>query len=409
MSDFKPKTSSYKHCHGCHLPVTQPRLKNGQSAVCPQCRSLLYRGGHASLDGNLAIAITCLMLFLPSCYYHFIHIHLLGMDIKATLLTGIWGMFKADFDFLAIVVLFCSLIAPLIVCGAVITAHYAFYKRSFRLLKNAMSMLKHLKHWMMIDVYLVSVAIACFKLRDYADIFIGPALYCLILLQILTILLIIRTRPSQYWQAWKNERSYQFDQFDYHCTDCDLSQPPGSHCARCHAPQHTIKPHVFSHTWAYLLTALFALVPANYLAISVFTTNGQRAEDTIFSGVATLVGNGFYGIAAIIFIASIAVPVAKIVGLLFILIVTHCWPHRWQKERMAIYFVVKWIGKWSVMDLFVISIMMTLIDRGQILNFMPGMGAVAFAFVVIFTMLAAESFDPRVIWSTPQTNTQYGK
>lgn len=73
---------------------------------------------------------------------------------------------------------------------------------------------------------------------------------------------------------------------------------------------------------------------------------------------------------------------------------------------MMIYFAVKWIGKWSVMDLFVISIMMTLIDRGQILDFTPGLGAVAFGLVVVFTMLAADSIDPRLIWDQPQKQSE---
>ena len=105
-----------------------------------------------------------------------------------------------------------------------------------------------------------------------------------------------------------------------------------------------------------------------------------------------------YGIAIIIFVASIVVPVAKILGLGYLLLCVQFKRTVFHRQRMSIYIAVKWIGKWSVMDLFVISIMMTLIDRGQILDFTPGLGAVAFGLVVVFTMLAAESFDSRLIW-----------
>lgn len=149
---------------------------------------------------------------------------------------------------------------------------------------------------------------------------------------------------------------------------------------------------------AYLVAATIAIFPANLIPISILITNGQRLEDTIFSGVASLVRSGMYGIAIIIFVASIVVPVVKILGLAYIMLCIKFKRSVFRRQRMMVYFAVKWIGKWSVMDLFVISIMMTLVDRGQILDFTPGYGAVAFGLVVVLTMLAAESIDPRLIW-----------
>jgi paraquat-inducible protein A len=151
-------------------------------------------------------------------------------------------------------------------------------------------------------------------------------------------------------------------------------------------------------TWAYLVAATIAIFPANLIPISILITNGQRLEDTIFSGVASLVKNGMPGIAVIIFVASIVVPVAKIIGLAYLLLAIQFKRKVFHRQRMIIYFVIKWIGRWSMMDLFVISIMMTLVDRGQILDFTPGYGAVAFGIVVVLTMLAAESIDPRLLW-----------
>ncbi len=104
------------------------------------------------------------------------------------------------------------------------------------------------------------------------------------------------------------------------------------------------------------------------------------------------------GIAIIIFTASIIVPVAKILGLGFILFCIHTRNRIYQRFEMKLYGIVQWIGKWSMMDLFVIALMVALIDRGQILDFTPGPGAVAFGLVVVLTMLAAESLDSRLIW-----------
>ena len=217
----------------------------------------------------------------------------------------------------------------------------------------------------------------------------------------------------RYWERWQPEATYPFRHKDVHCHNCHLSQPEGSHCQRCQKPLLHRKPHSIQKTWACLIAAAFAIVPANYIPISILFTSGQRLEDTILSGIATLITKDMQGIALIIFIASIIVPIAKILGIGCILIFIQLRKKAFRKQLMVIYFVVKWIGKWSVMDIFVISIMMTLVDRGQILNFSPGYGAIAFGVVVVLTMLATHSLDPRLIWDDtphpPMTSTNSGK
>lgn len=385
-------------CQGCELPVDLISVEKGSSAYCPRCGTQLYRGGNPSLTGNLAIAITCLMLFIPSHFFDFISIRLFGVLIPATLPSGILALMDEGFVALALLVLFCSSLAPLLVCSSVVFAHIALHQRWFRLLKYSLNTVQRLKPWMMIDVFLVSVAISCFKLQDYSDIFVRPGLVGLLLLQLFTVLLITRVSVRRYWEAWHQESLYSLHEKQVHCHTCHLSQPEASHCIRCDTPLHHRKPFALQKTWAYLMAAGIAIFPANLIPISILITNGQRLEDTIFSGVASLINNGMHGIAVIIFVASIVVPVAKILGLAYILLCIHFKRTIYHRQRMTIYFFVKWIGKWSVMDLFVISIMMTLVDRGQILDFTPGYGAVAFGMVVVFTMLAAESIDPRLIW-----------
>ena len=258
----------------------------------------------------------------------------------------------------------------------------------------------------MLDVFLVSIAVSCFKLQDYSDIFIGTGLYGLILLQIFILMLVARISVRRYWEQWQAESTYTFKHKDVHCHNCHLSQPEGTHCQRCHKALHHRKPHSLQKTWACIIAATLAIFPANLIPISILFTNGQRLEDTIFSGVATLITRDMQGIALIIFIASIIVPVAKILGISCILICIQLGKKAFRKQLMVIYFAVKWIGKWSVMDIFVISIMMTLVDRGRILNFSPGYGAVAFGIVVVLTMLATDCLDPRLIWDESPKKAQ---
>ncbi|MDV7104379.1 paraquat-inducible protein A [Vibrio sp. TH_r3] len=388
-------------CKGCELPVAVETLPAGKTAYCPRCNTKLYRGGKNNLTGNIAIAITCLLLFVPSHFFPFISIRLIGMMIPATLPSGTLTLMEEGFIALGLLILFCSSIAPLLVSVCVLIIHAALRKRWFFAFKQALSTVHFLKQWMMLDVFLVSVAISCFKLQDYSDIYVGVGLYGIILLQLFSLLLISRVSVKRYWQAWKSDTSFHVSDKVVHCSHCHLSQPEAQKCLRCHSVLYHRKPYSIQKTWALLIAAAVFTIPANVIPISIFFNNGQRVEDTIFSGVASLIVRDMHGIALIIFVASIIVPAAKIIGLGYILISIQCKQRILKKQRMFIYFVVKWIGKWSVMDLFVISIMMTLVDRGQILNFAPGFGAVAFGAVVVLTMLATESFDPRLIWDNP--------
>lgn len=399
------KPSSIRLCDGCELPVDLIAVERGKSAYCPRCNTKLYRGGTPSLSGNLAIAITCLLLFIPSHFFDFISIRLFGVLIPATLPAGVFTLFQEGFVMLSILIIFCSSIAPLVVCSSVVSAHLALKYHNFKLLKKSLALVQHLRPWVMIDVFLVSIAISCFKLQDYSDIMVGPGLIGLLLLQVSTVLLVTRVSVRRYWEVFEPEDKYSSIEKTLHCHHCHLSQPEGEACLRCHSPIHHRKPFSVQKTWAYLIAASIAIFPANLIPISILLTNGKRLEDTIFSGVASLVKNGMPGIAIIIFVASIVVPVAKILGLSYLLLAIQFKRKIFHRHRMTLYFVIKWIGRWSMMDLFVISIMMTLVDRGQILDFTPGYGAVAFGIVVVLTMLAAESMDPRLIWDNyPNAN-----
>lgn len=389
--------STARLCPGCDLPVMPNVALRGQSAYCPRCKTRLYRGGFTRFTGEFAIALACLILFIPAHIYPMITIRLFGQMIPATLPAGTITL-APEFPAVAFLILFCSTIAPLLVTLAVMTAQVSLKIQHFRLFKSSMWIIQHLKHWAMYEVFLVSLGISCFKVQDYADIYVGPGLVSLVILQILMLLLLTRISPTRYWEAWQPETTHNPDELVHHCHSCHLSQGANSHCTRCHSPLHARLPHSIQKTWAYLISATIFIFPANLFAISIFLNNGKRAEDTIFSGVAHLIKTGMPGIAAIIFIASIVVPVAKIVGLAYILLCIQFKRRIHHRFRMRLFRIIQWIGKWSMMDLFVISIMVALIDRGQILDFTPGPGAVSFGIVVVLTMFAAESLDSRLIW-----------
>ena len=193
------------------------------------------------------------------------------------------------------------------------------------------------------------------------------------------------------------------------CHECHLqvfmpSQVKRQRCPRCYARLFFRIPNSIQRTWALLMTACVLIIPANLLPISSLTSTGNTTPDTIMSGTIALANSNNLGIAIIIFIASILVPLFKILGLILILLSVQRQIYITPKRRLTLFNMIHWIGKWSIMDLFVISIMVAVINRGNLLTIEPGPGATCFGLVVVLTILAAESFDTRLIWDLEHNN-----
>ncbi|MCH7373244.1 MULTISPECIES: paraquat-inducible protein A [Aeromonas] len=184
------------------------------------------------------------------------------------------------------------------------------------------------------------------------------------------------------------------------CHTCGLlvRYQAGTVCPRCHSKLQMRIPRSLASSWGLLALATFMLLPANLLPITHFYTKGLLQSDTIFSGIISLYNSHMSGIATIVFLASIVVPVGKILGLGWI-----CWqlqrakPVR-RRRQLIMYRIIDFIGRWSMLDLFVISLMMALVDRGVLLNVLAGPGATAFGCVVLLTMMSARMLDTRLLW-----------
>lgn len=186
---------------------------------------------------------------------------------------------------------------------------------------------------------------------------------------------------------------------------CDMSRTP-SNCERCGAALHRRKVGSLARTWAYMLAALVFYIPANVLPVMNTSMLGSGADSTIMSGVLEFWQHGAWDIALIIFIASIAVPGIKFVSLT-LLLVTVQRNSRWaRKERSKLFRFVEVIGYWSMLDVIVVALVAALVKFQALGNIEPRLGILFFGLVVVFTMLAAMSFDPRLIWEHPRNEEQ---
>jgi paraquat-inducible protein A len=189
------------------------------------------------------------------------------------------------------------------------------------------------------------------------------------------------------------------------CHSCRLvsKRPPNTgqrplNCPRCGAHLHRRKPDSIARTWALLIAGYILYLPANLLPVTITTSIGYTQSDTIISGVIYFMTSGSWHIALIILIASVVVPVIKLLILTFLLISVQ-WRWRWRPgERTRLYRLTEAVGRWSMVDIYVVTIMVALVRLGALASVQVGPGAKYFAAVVVTTMLAAASFDPRLIW-----------
>ncbi len=186
------------------------------------------------------------------------------------------------------------------------------------------------------------------------------------------------------------------------CRSCTLvmrsRSPRASACPRCGAAVHLRQPASVLRTWALLISAAVLYVPANTLPMMHTNSLFGAQSDTILSGVVYFWQSGSWYLALIIFLASIMLPLLKMIALAWLLASVQL-RSRWQPDRRArIYRMMALIGRWSMLDIYVVAIVVTLAQAGLVASAEPGAGAIAFGGVVVLTMLAVMSFDPRMIW-----------
>jgi paraquat-inducible protein A len=189
------------------------------------------------------------------------------------------------------------------------------------------------------------------------------------------------------------------------CQSCGRVHGPAvAICTRCGAALHSRSPGSLQKVWAWLMAGMVVYIPANIYPMLLTTSFGRTTENTIIGGVVELVEYGSFGVALIVFVASVLIPVGKFVAIGYLALVVRPGSRlargSGMQGRQHLYEVVEFIGRWSMIDVFVVAILSALVQLDFAATVNPGIAAVSFSLSVAFTMLAAQSFDPRLIWDS---------
>src|SRR5210317_988324 len=185
---------------------------------------------------------------------------------------------------------------------------------------------------------------------------------------------------------------------------CKLAPAEVHHCPRCGSAMHLRKNDSIQRTLALLITACLLYIPANLYPIMFTDQLGKSEGSTILGGVILLIHHDAIPVALVIFLFSVMVPIGKLLSMFYLVWTVKRHSRVTPRQRTVMYQVTEFVGKWSMVDVFVVAILAALVHLGGLLAIRPGVAALSFAGVVIVTMIAAESFDPRLIWDEMEDN-----
>ncbi|EXJ13385.1 paraquat-inducible protein A [Imhoffiella purpurea] len=398
-------------CLECGLLQRNPALPPGGTAVCVRCGNVLHRDRPDSLNRTLALTVAGILLFVIANAFPFLAFEMGGQTTYTTLMTGVLDLWEGGNLFIASVVFFTSILAPglQLVLLLTVLVPLSLGRMPFWL-PELFRWVRTLTPWGMTDVFMLGILVSVVKLSEMATILPGAALFAFGILILVLAGAQSALDPDLVWSRvpWMREPVRPPRPGDGHlaCDVCklvihrDSALWDGRHlrCPRCADVLHGRKPNSIQRTWALLLAAVAFYIPANLLPIMTVTSLGKSQSDTILSGVVFLFENGMWPLAVIVFVASIFVPMLKLLILLTLLLSVQL-GSRWSpRERTRLYRITEAIGRWSMVDVYVVTILVALVRLGNLASVQAEAGAIYFCAVVVLTMLAAMSFDPRLIW-----------
>ncbi|MGQ4877060.1 PqiA/YebS family transporter subunit [Billgrantia sp. LNSP4103-1] len=408
-------------CHECDWLVALPPLKPGQKADCPRCGHILVTRHYRPAQRSMALAMAAMVALLLAISFPFVSFSVGGLGNRIELTQTATTLIGFHQPLVAIAVIMTIAILPGIYLLGVMWLQLGLLQKGAPLpaSRAIARSLAHLKPWMMADVFIIGALVSLIKVAGLAQVELGLSFWAFCAFALLLLFTIQSIDSDWMWFSLAGEPlapegartgRTAASQGLTGCPTCGLVNrlpaEASGHCLRCGERLHARVPHSLQRTWALLAAAAVMYVPANVYPIMTTTSLGHSTPSTIIGGVVELIQMGSWPIATVIFVASVIVPVGKLVALSWLCLMVRHSGELNAVSRTRLYRLTEFIGRWSMIDVFVVAILVALIRAGSLMSVTPGPAALAFGAVVVLTMLAAMTFDPRLIWDTPARDTR---
>jgi paraquat-inducible protein A len=408
-----------QHCGTLHdrTPI-EPRA----IATCSRCGYVLYRQSGLSIKGWIALTLASLLVFAIANYFPVAIVDVGGKSLHATLPGALYLSWMQGHELLSIMTGLFGFWFPLTQLLVLLWALLALYTGRLPAdFRYGMRMLHLAAPWSMIPVLMLGMLVAIVKFAGLATLKPGAGL---VAFGVLTVLMtsLSRMSPHRIWRYAEDGGLVPIATADdiaaySHAAPCsacgfvqgvDPDQGPQV-CERCGAPVHYRKPRVQPRVWAMAITAAIVYIPANILPVMQVRGPMGVSEHTILGGVVELWRMDSQGLALIVFVASVVVPMTKLLALA-VLMFNRQWRGRSiQRQRTRLYELIEFIGQWSMLDVFVVLLLTAMANFPGISQVLAGPGAASFGAVVVLTMFATMSYDPRSGWDNAQRSIKRTK
>ncbi len=363
-------------CHHCGAMFRRPVLGPGECARCLRCHSVLESYAAFSPDAWVAVVIGAMITFIIANAYPVATLFVQGTGQAATFMNAVIVTWHTGYPEVAAMTFAAGFMLPVVhLCLLLWVLGPLALGRLPLAFQGTVRWIDRLKPWCMVPVFLMGVLVAVVKLSGVASLKPGVGLFATAAAAVLLTAL------------------GKLDSSKIRRMAHDLGlQPPRALLAKPPSPA------LLSRTWALLSAAVILYIPANLMPVMKVNSISGPSAHTIMGGVIELWQMGSWDIALVVFIASVFVPMVKMLTLGSLVWLTQKKSKNQLRARTHLYEMVELIGQWSMLDVFVVILLSALARFGSLLNIEPGLGAAAFGGVVILTMLAAMGFDPRLAW-----------
>jgi paraquat-inducible protein A len=418
----------WRECPDCGLLSSLPEMKGGLVAECPRCGKTLWRMRRSPFSFPIACGLAGLLFYTFALVAPFLEISAYGRFQLARLETGPHQLTLQGFTMLGALVMAVTAVFPGLKLGIMLLTLFGLETRAVpaRLMITLFRWYARISPWSMIDVYLLGFLVAYTRLTAIASVHLDTSLFALVGLMISMAAADGAMDTEAVWRALETAELESDERYHEHhplapwtaaavdtglstagvigCHTCHLVNRAvdGDLCRRCHATLHARKGDSVSRTWALVFSAIALYIPANIYPVMQITQLTKTANFTIFGGIEELIDYGLWPLAALVFVASITIPLMKLLTLGYLLLQTQRRRGTHLLGRTKAFRIIDFIGRWSMIDIFMISILVALVRFGQFANINAYTGAPCFAAVVVLTMFAVITFDPRLMWDAPR-------